>query len=72
MRKIINLFKVKAMAVKAAIISKSGEGFVDTGVKIIISVVIGALLLGGLFDLFNGTILPNLGEKIFNMFNYAG
>jgi hypothetical protein len=72
MKKIINSFKVKAMAVEAAIISKSGEGFVDTGVKIIISVVIGTLLLVGLYDLFNGTILPDLGQKIFSMFDYAG
>lgn len=30
--------------------SKSGEGYVDTAVKMIIAVVIGALLLGGLYS----------------------
>lgn len=48
------------------------EGFVDSGVKILIAVVIGALLLGGLYLLFNGTILPTLTTKIKELFNYAG
>lgn len=44
----------------------------DTGVKIIISVVIGGLLLAGLYTLFNSTILPTLGTKISEMFSYTG
>ena len=31
-----------------------GEGYINTGVKIIIAVVIGALILGGLYLLFAG------------------
>lgn len=49
---------------------KSGEGFVDTALKILISVVVGALLLAGLYTLFNDTILPTLTQKIINLFNY--
>ncbi len=37
--------------------SRSGEGFVDTAVKVLISVVIGALLLAGLYLLFKDNIL---------------
>ena len=37
-----------------------GEGFVDTAVKILMAVVIGALVLAGLYLLFNSTILPTL------------
>ena len=44
---------MKGMQAKAKIAGvlaqKSGEGFVDTALKILISVVIGALLLAGLY-----------------------
>ena len=49
------------------------EAYVDTGVKILlIAVVIGALLLGGLYALFNSTIMPTVTTKIEGHFNYAG
>lgn len=41
-------------------------------VKILISVVVGALLLAGLYMLFNDTILPTLTERIKSLFNYKG
>ena len=68
--------KAKAIAmasrVKNAISNSKAEGFVDSGVKILIAVVIGALLLGGLYVLFGDTILPTLTSKIEGLFNYAG
>ena len=39
--------------------------------KILIAVVIGALLLAGLYLLFSGTILPTLTQRITDLFNYA-
>lgn len=51
---------------------KEGEGFVDTALKILISVVVGALLLAGLYALFKDTILPTLTQKVTNLFNYQG
>jgi uncharacterized protein (DUF2062 family) len=59
-------------AVAAAVDNTRAEGFVDTGVKIIIAVVVGAVILGGLYALFNGVILPRLNTEIGEMFNYAG
>lgn len=50
----------------------AAEAYVDTGVKILIAVVIGALLLGGLYALFNSTIMPTVTAKIQELFNYAG
>ena len=44
----------------------------DTGVKIIIGVVVGAVILGGLYALFDGVILPTLETRIDGMFDYAG
>ena len=49
-----------------------GENFVDSGIKILIAVVIGALLLGGLYALFGETIMPTVTEKVKDMFNFKG
>ena len=61
-----------AISAKSAIESVSGEGYIDTGVKIIIGVVIGGVILAGLYALFNTTIIPTLTSKINEMFNYKG
>ena len=52
--------------------NNKGEGFIDTAVKILIAVVIGALILAGIYLLFSGTILPELTRRIQDMFNYRG
>lgn len=49
-----------------------GENFVDSGIKILIAVVIGALLLGGLYALFGDTIMPTVTEKVEEMFDFNG
>lgn len=76
MKKFFNSIKNKlgkAFAnVKATVESTTGEGYIDTGVKIIIGVVVGGVILAGLYALFNTTIIPTLTEKISGMFNYAG
>lgn len=67
-QKVLNTFVMS----KQALNNRHGEGFVDSAVKILIAVVIGALLLAGLYLLFNGTILPTLTQRIKEMFNYEG
>ncbi len=52
--------------------NERGENYVDSGVKILIAVVLGALLLAGLYALFNDTIMPTLTQRIKDMFDYAG
>lgn len=49
-----------------------GENYVDSGIKILIAVVIGALLLAGLYALFGDTIMPTVTEKVKDMFNFKG
>ena len=78
MNKIKNVFnkaqnKVNELAIRAktAIQNKSGEGYIDTAVKIIIGVVIGSLILVGLYALFNNVFIPNLNTEIGDMFNYT-
>ena len=70
--------KIKAKANSLAIRAKStidnarAEGYIDTGVKIIIGVVVGAVILGGLYYIFNTLILPGLAERIQDMFGSPG
>lgn len=52
--------------------NKKGFGFVDSGIKILIAIVIGALLLGGIYTLTKDTILPTAKSKVESMFNYGG
>ena len=63
---------VRSAAVRIAAARHSGEGYIDTAVKILIAVVLGALLLAGLYALFGDVVMPTLNERITNMFNYAG
>lgn len=50
---------VKAVAVRAGMLMKDtkGENYVDTAVKILIAVVLGALLLAGLYALFGDVVI---------------
>ena len=70
-----NFFKnTKAKAIRAAMLiqARRAENFVDSGIKILIAVVIGALLLGGLYALFGDTIMPTVTEKVKSMFDFKG
>ena len=62
----------KVTQTRVALASAVGEGYVDSGVKIIIAVVVGGVLLAGLYALFKTTILPTLNTKITGMFGYTG
>jgi phosphate/sulfate permease len=69
---IIGVKAAAAKRAKAILTENRAEGFVDTAVKILMAVVIGALVLAGLYLLFSGTILPELTRRIQEMFNYGG
>jgi uncharacterized protein YacL len=62
----------RAILAKRALSNNSGEGYVDTAVKILMAVVIGALVLAGLYALFGETVLPTLTQRIQEMFTYGG
>ena len=51
---------------------KRGEGYVDTGVKILIAVVLGALLLTLLYALLKTTVMGTVTTKVTELFNYSG
>ncbi len=58
---------------KNVIANNRAEGHIDTGVKIIIAVVIGALILGGLYLLFagEGGIMDKLDGEVEDMMDYT-
>lgn len=62
----------KAAQAKEVLADNRAEGYIDTAVKILIAVVLGALLLAGLYALLGETVLPTLTQRIKEMFNYAG
>ena len=70
--KIKNKANSLAVSAKTTLAKAKAEGYIDTGVKIIIGVVVGAVILGGLYALFNTVIIPRLNTEILEMFNYAG
>ena len=71
-KKIRNKINSAIVSAKTAVANRRAEGYVDSGVKILIAVVIGALLLAGLYALFNNTIMPTVTSKITSLFNYKG
>lgn len=73
MRKMMNKVAGNMKVTAAKLLKdKKGENYVDTAVKILIAVVIGALLLAGLYALFGDVVMPTLTRRIQEMFNYAG
>ena len=76
MKKFIANIREKFNSVAArtvvAVSNVKAEGYVDSGVKILIAVVIGALLLASLYALFNTTIMPTVTEKVTELFSYNG
>ena len=45
-----------------------GDYYISDGVKIIIAVVLGALLLAALTNIFNGTVIPRITREIEALF----
>ena len=70
--------KLQSLAIRGfgfsrrALAGNSGEGYIDTAIKILIAVVLGALLLFTLYTLFGDTVLPKLEEAINDMFGFGG
>lgn len=63
--------KIKSVLsqVKKVIRNKKGFGFVNSGIKAIIAVVIGGVLLGGTYALTNDVIMPTSADKISLLFD---
>lgn len=66
--------KARGICVRAkdAVMNREGQGTLDVAVTVLISIVLGALILGGLYLIVNSTVLPTITQKIKDMFNYKG
>ena len=71
-KKIKEKFNSMCARTAIAVMNRKAEGYVDSGVKILIAVVIGGLLLTLLYALFNNTIMPTVTQKVQGMFNFKG
>ena len=63
---------IRTKAIRLAATRRSGEGYIDTAVKVLIAVVLGALVLAGLYAILNDTVMPTVTQKITEMFSYNG
>lgn len=71
---IIAAYSIKAGANKAKVVlsNRSGQGALDQAINVLIAIVLGALILGGLYLILNATVLPTIEQRIKDMFNYHG
>ena len=44
----------------------------DVAITVLISIVLGALILAGLYLIVDSTVLPTITQRIKDMFDYAG
>ena len=71
MRKAIQTLKTKAVCAALRtrnILHEAGDFYISDGVKIIIAVVLGALLLAALTLIFNDTVIPRITREIEGLF----
>lgn len=60
------MFYKKILKFNRPVMNTRGEFYVDTVILLIISVVVGGLLMAGLYELFNGQLLPLIAQRIGN------
>lgn len=66
MRKVSDSFR----KIKGLLKSKKAELFVSTGIKILISVVLGSALLAGTYTVTKDTVIKNVNDKVNEMMDY--
>lgn len=57
---------------KSVLKCKKGASMLDIAIGMLISVVIGALALGGIYVIYKNNVFPTLTNKINEMFNFQG
>lgn len=56
------------LRVRNSLFNERGDFYISDGVKIIIAVVLGALLLAALSAIFNNTVIPRITHEIEKLF----
>ena len=55
-----------------ALTDRTGQGTLDVAITVLISIVLGALILAGLYLIVDDTVLPSITQRIKDMFDYGG
>lgn len=70
--RVLNKVKISALRTmnraQTILADDKGDFYISDGVKIIIAVVLGALLLAALTNIFNGTVIPRITREIEALF----
>ncbi len=64
----LNLFRYKTGRIIA---DNSGQGALETAIQVLLAVVLGALILAGLYALIDSEVMPTLSQRIKDMFDYT-
>lgn len=64
----LNLFRYKTGRIIA---DNSGRSALDTAIVCLIAIVLGALILAGLYALIDSEVMPTLSQRIKDMFDYT-
>ena len=64
MKKAKDLATWQAAKIQMAVSNNNGVGYIETAVKILIAVVLGALLLAGLYALFGNVVMPSRFDSV--------
>ena len=71
--RVLNKIKISSLRTmnraRTILADDKGDFYISDGVKIIIAVVLGALLLAALTNIFNGTVIPRITQEIQRLFN---
>ena len=57
-----------AVCAQTTVTNDAGDFYISDGVKVIIAVVLGALLLAAMTLIFNNTVIPRITEEINSLF----
>ena len=60
--------RVHSVCTQSAVTNDAGDFYISDGVRVIIAVVLGALLLAAMTLIFNGTVIPRITEEITQLF----
>ena len=55
-----------------ALTDRTGQGTLDVAITVLISIVLGALILAGLYLILDDSVLPTITQRIKVLFNFGG
>ena len=68
-KKITNAIHSATNTVKSVVANERGDFYVSEGVKVIIAVILGSILIAAMVALFNSQIIPGIQDKITKLFS---